>query len=132
MDKELMKIKESIDKWDTLKKLKTNSMILLTNGEECKFIRLKRKKFIGMINGSTFDIPVNMFKEVLEEAKENVGYKTLKKGELFYITDSRGNDALLYKFDSIKNNRIIGINPLSNVETSIDVSLYRGKVLDIK
>jgi hypothetical protein len=120
--------------WYILSKLKTGSKILLKSGEEAIFIRLKQRKFIANINGEGWDIPLENFVKVLEEAKDNIEYRNLKKGELFYINNN-GN-AELFKFDSIKiarkQERIIGINPITNGKHTIDACMYTGKVSEIK
>jgi hypothetical protein len=120
--------------WYILSKLKQGSKILLKSGEEAIFVRLKQKKFIAQINGESWDIPVGNFVKVLEEAKDNLGYKNLKKGEIFYINNN--GSAEVFKFDSIKivnkKERIIGINPIDNSVYKIDASMYAGKISDIK
>lgn len=122
-----MKELQLIEKWEQLAKLKQGTKVSLTNGEVAEFVRLKQKKFIGIINNGSYDIPVTMFKDIIEEVKENKDYLKLKKGEYFYISNSK-SDALLFTFDSIQGNYIIGINPISKIKTKIDCSLYKGKI----
>ncbi|WP_425203646.1 hypothetical protein [Priestia megaterium] len=105
----------------------------LTTGDVFEFVRLKRTKFIGKRDGQNYDIPVQMFKKVIGTAPKkelNKSYESLTKNELFYIKDNKGN-ALIFKFDEIKNNKIIGVNPVSGTKTRIDVALYVGKVSEI-
>lgn len=118
---------ELIEKWEKLSNVKQGSKVSLTNGDIAEFVRLKQKKFIGIINGGSYDIPVGMFVEVVEEAKENTEYLNLKKGEYFYITNAK-NDALLFTFAGIQGEHIIGINPISKTKTKIHSSLYKGRI----
>jgi hypothetical protein len=115
--------------------LKQGDLILLTNGQEAEFVRLKQKKFIGTIDGIAYDIPVNMFDKLLKHApkKDTDAYKTLEKGELFYINQS--GKALLFIFDSFTQSsmpNIIGVNPISHGKVKIDHRLYVGKVSEIR
>jgi hypothetical protein len=124
----------SKDPWYILANLKQGSKILLKSGEEATFVRLKQKKFIATINGEGWDCPLSNFVKVLEEAKDNLGYRKLKQGELFYINNN-GN-AEFFKFDSIKvvrkQERIIGINPITSGKHTIDASMYAGKISEVK
>jgi hypothetical protein len=121
--------KSENEKWMALSSLKQGSIVKLTSGETATFTRLKQSKFIGMINGGSFDIPVTMLLEIIEEAKANDGYKKLKKNELFYIV--KGKDTILFIFDCMEKGYIIGINPISKGKTRIDISLYGGAVKEI-
>ena len=116
-----------IEKWKELSKLNQGTKVSLTNGDIAEFIRLKQKKFIGIINGKSYDIPVNMFVKVIEVAKNNDDYVNLKKGQYFYISDSKSN-ALLFIFEEIQKGYIIGINPITKAKTRIDISLYKDKI----
>lgn len=109
--------------------------VLLTNGDTAEFIRLKQKKFIGIINDKSYDIPVTMFDKVTEQEKpksekEKNKYRTLEKGELFYIV--KNERVIIYFFENFQNGRIIGINPVTKGRTKIDTSLYGGKVSELK
>jgi len=118
------------DKLAEVSKLNRGDIIKLKSGEEVEFIRLKRKKFLGIIDGTTYNIHVNSFDKVLEEAEDNTeeNINKLESGDYFYIESNRGGNALLFKFKRIKNNKIIGINPISNSRTRIDKSLFVDKV----
>ena len=123
----------NFDKYYEVAKLKTGDIIQLTTGEKVTFIKCKQKNFVGtMEDGKNYNIFINKFDKILENAKQMSNddlpelFKTLKKGDLFYI-NHRGN-AMLFKFETFKNNRIVGINPISNGLSNIDVSLYVGKV----
>jgi len=122
------KLLKSIDKWNELSQLNEGSKVKLISGEIAIFNRLKRKNFVGIIDNKSYNIPVDMFETVLEksEKKINEKYKSLKKGDLFFI--SHNNQLLLFKFDKIKNNKIYGINPINKSVTTIDISLFKGKI----
>lgn len=120
-------IKIEMEKWNKLSTLKQGSKVSLTSGEEAEFIRLKQKNFIGIINGQSYNIPVALFNKVLSIATENKEYLNLKKGDYFYISNSK-SDALLFIFETIEKERIIGINPITKGRTRIDASLYKGRI----
>ena len=126
-----MAIEVNHEKWEQVRQLNQGDIIELTDGDECEFVRLKQKKFIGIMNGKTYDIPVNMFVKVIKKA-ESIEDKlaNLEEGELFYIQGNSGR-AYLYKFLRLKGNKIIGINPISKTKTTIDRDMYVGKVKNI-
>ena len=126
-----MAIQVNHEKWEQVRQLNRGDIIELTNGDECEFVRLKQKKFIGIMNGTTYDIPVNMFAEVIKKA-ESIEEKlaNLKKDDLFYIQGNSGR-AYLFKFLKLKGNKIIGINPISKTKTTIDREMYVDKVENI-
>lgn len=116
--------------------LNEGDRVKLTNGKTADFVRLKQKKFIGLMNGIAYDIPVNMLVEVIEKVdvkgKEETlkkEYLSLEKDELFYI--SRKGDALVFKFDTFRAGKIIGINPITKSVTRIEPGLYGGKVANL-
>lgn len=125
-----------MDKGLLLAHLNEGDKVELTNGKIAEFVRLKQKNFVGTINGSSYNIPIEMFVDVVEKVdlaaktkEQEMEYSTLMKDELFYI--NRKGDALIFKFKEIKNNKIIGVNPITNVNTKIDTSLYGGKVKNL-
>lgn len=121
-----------IDKWLKVSELKEGDKVKLTDGSIAYFVSMKRKNFSATIDGKSYSVPINMFVEVLEKAPKkelDKSYLNLKKGELFYI--KHNNNALLFKFDEMKNGKIIGINIGTNGSTRIDASLYGGKVSDL-
>lgn len=121
-------------KWLSLTEIKIGDKLKLTDGSICEFVRLKDKKFIGIMDGKSYNIPVMMFDKLVEKVvqkSESKEYLTLKKGDLFYIRDNKSN-ALLFIFEEMRNSRIIGINPITKGNSKIDVNLYVGKVSDIK
>lgn len=107
--------------------------VQLTNGDVFEFVRLKRTKFIGKKDGQSYDIPVQMFVKIVENAepkKLNDSYKSLNSGELFYII-GKNDDALIFKFKEMKDGRIIGTNVIHGGRTRIDCGLYGGKVSEL-
>ncbi len=130
----MAKPEPKLEKLIEVSNLKQGDKVKLTNGDTAEFIRLKQKNFVGVINGKSYNIPVNMFvsiEEKVETKKLNESYKTLKKGDLFYITDQRKGHAILFKFDSLTNGKIVGISPITGGNTKIDIALYVGKVSDL-
>lgn len=123
----------NMDKLMQVQRLNKGDRVLLNDGQIADFVRLKKKNFDGLINGICYNIPVNMFIEVVEKVdvkeEENLlkqEYLSLNKDELFYI--NKKSDAILFKFDTIRDGKIIGINPITKNVTRIDTSFYGGKV----
>lgn len=112
-----------------VRELKCGDIIKLTDGSECEFVRLKRKKFIGIIDGGSYDIPVNMFVKLLKKNSEDKfeEIKKLRAGNMFYIQANNG-DAILFEFQAFNGNNIIGINPINKARTKIDKSMFAGVV----
>lgn len=122
----------NFDKLMVVRGLNAGDKVKLTDGSIAEFGRLKQKNFTGTIDGKPFNIPVNMFVEVIEKAEVkilNTQTIDLKKGEKFFI-DKNGN-ALLFIFEKMESGRIIGLNPIDKARTKIDCSLYSGKVSDL-
>lgn len=132
-----MRAEPKFDKLMELNNLNEGDKVKLTNGDVVTFVRLKQKNFIGTMDEKSFNIPVNMFVEVVEKVdneskmkEQKAEYMSLKKGELFFI--NKGGIALLFAFEEIKNGKIIGINPISKGITRIDSGMFGGKVSDLK
>jgi UDP:flavonoid glycosyltransferase YjiC (YdhE family) len=122
------------DKLMEVNNLNQGDKVKLTNGDIAEFVRLKQKNFVGIINSKSYNIPVNMFASIESKAEKketNEGYKTLKKDELFYITDQKKGHALLFKFEGLKNGKIVGISPITGGSAKIDSGLYAGKVSEL-
>ena len=127
---------ETIDKYKELMELNNGDKVKLVDGDVAEFVRLKRKNFEGQMNGKLYNIPVELFAEVLERVDMDVlmeekekSYRSLNKGELFYLV--KGGDAILYRFVEISQNRLIGENVVNGGRARIDVGLYGGKVSDL-
>lgn len=134
--------KPAMDKKWVLEGLKEGTKILLMNGEQTEYVRTKQKKFIGIMDGKMYNIPISMFKEVIKESKSKKDLlkeiqekqkkiddenkrneavlKSLKKGDYFYISKGQRQDAILFIFDSFSNAKIVGINPITKIRTKID------------
>ncbi|WP_252241619.1 hypothetical protein [Clostridium sp. ZBS18] len=126
-DKDILKELEVME-------LHTGDTIKLTNGDIMEFVRLKRTKFIASMKGQNFDVPIQMYDSLVEKVdlkkKENEKsdiLKSLKIGEYFYI--NKGGNAIVFKFDGIEGNKIIGVNPINNCKTKIDISFEVGKLI---
>ena len=113
-----------------LMNLQTGTIVSLTNGDEAEFVRLKQKKFIGIINGSAYDIPIAMYNGVIKTVEQNTGYTKLKVGEPFLIKNNK-SEVLLFKFKEFSHGSIVGINPITKVLTRISPDLYIGTVSEI-
>lgn len=123
-----MRPEPQINKLIAVSELKTGDTVKLTNGKEAEFIKLKQKNFVGVVDGQSYNIPVNMFSELIKRVDQSAkkdDYMTLKTGDMFYINKS-GN-ALLFCFVGIEKGRIIGINPISKSRTRIEATMYAGK-----
>jgi hypothetical protein len=128
---------------DVEKKIKVaglmeGDVVKLTNGEVATFIRIKQTRFLGTINGNVFNIPINMFVDVISKApiediikkanekstvKSNV-LDSLKEGDWFYIVQ-RGN-ALAFKFVRVQGTSVIAKNPINNAEVKIGIGFEFG------
>jgi hypothetical protein len=111
--------------------LKEGDKIKLNSGEIVEFVRAKQKKFIGIMNGARYNISISSINSVVEKADQNkkkeeslnlVGQ--LKKGDWFYI--NKNGNAITFKFDRIEGKRIIGINPIGDAVTRIDINFQIG------
>lgn len=122
-------------KWLEVNELNEGDKIKLTDGNEALFVRLKQKNFIAIINNKRYDVPVTMYdhliqKSEVKEKEDNQEYTNLRKGELFYIV--KNERVIIFFFEANQNGRIIGINPVTKGRVKIDVSLYGGRVSDLK
>ena len=122
-------------KWLEVNELNEGDKIKLTDGNEALFVRLKQKNFIAIINNKRYDVPVTMYdhliqKSEVKEKEDNQEYTNLRKGELFYIV--KNERVIIFFFEANQNGRIIGINPVTKDRVKIDVSLYGGRVSDLK
>ncbi len=119
-------------KYTQVAELIKGDIIQLTTGEKVTFVKCKQKDFSGIMeDGKTYSIFINKFDKILENAKpinqqeeNNNILSQLKKGDWFYINKS--DKALLFKFEKIENNKVIGINPIDNGITKIDMSFQFG------
>lgn len=127
----------NFDQLMAMNNLHEGDKVLLTNGQVAEFVRAKQKKFVGIIEGARYDIPMAMYKETVgkidinqkKEEKEKNNSKilnSLKAGDWFYI--NKNGNALVFKFQEVKGNKIIGINPINNATTKIDINFEIGIV----
>jgi len=117
--------------------LHTGDKIKLTNGDIMEFVELKRTKFVASMNGQNYRVPINMYDSVIEkvdinklteikkEEKKSI-LSELKKGDWFYI--NKNGNAIVFKFEEVKGQKIIGINPINGGKTRIDMSFEIGKI----
>lgn len=137
-NRELEKLQEESRKYNELRVLQAGDIILTTQGQEVEFTSLKRKNFDGIdvATGKAYRYPVPMFEKFVRKGETKASaneWKELEKGELFYI-NHKGN-AMLYRFEKLEKKRnkivLLGINVATKVPTSIDTTLYGGKVSDL-
>jgi len=103
--------------------------VLLTNGKEYDVEKVKRTNFVGVaLNGDRYDIPLAMIDKIVGDSTslniESYDPKQLKKGQLFWI--NKGGNAITFIFDSLKNSKILGINPINKGIVRIDNSFQIG------
>jgi hypothetical protein len=114
--------------------LKEGDTVKLTNGQNAEFVKAKQKKFVGIIDGKPYDIPFTMFQSLVEktsearaaakqEEKKDI-LSTIKKGDWFYI--NKNGNAIAFKYEGIEGKRIIGVNPINNAQTRIDMNFEIG------
>jgi hypothetical protein len=125
-------IKTNFDKWGQLSELNSGDKVLLTDGQIAEFVRLKQKKFIGVIDEKSYDIPVSMFVEVVDKVdfqEKEKQIQELQPNDVFYI--NKNGKAILYIFERFEKGKIVGVNPISKGRTIIDRDLFAGKVNDL-
>jgi hypothetical protein len=110
---------------------KEGDKIKLNTRDIAEFVKVKQKKFIGIIDNKRYDIPISMIIEITERVNQEKKKEEslnlisqLKKGDWFYINKS-GN-ALLFKFEKVEGKKIIGINPIGDAVTKIDITFQIG------
>lgn len=117
--------------------LHTGDKVKLTTGEVMEFVKLNRTKFIGRLNDKEYNVPIQMFVEVLEKvdlnkirdekSKNNANVLSqLKKGDWFYI--NKNNSAITFRFEKVEVNKIIGINPINGSTARIDITFEICKI----
>lgn len=123
----------NMEKKKKLSDLTQGDIIQLVDGQECKFVRLKRTRFIGIIDGEGYDIPVGHFKYVLEKNDKDVDseIKELENGDLFYYKNKNGK-AILLRFKEVDKEYIIGINPISKSKVKLPKNMYTGSIKELQ
>lgn len=114
-----------------LSRLNNGDTVLLSTGQECEFIRLKRKRFIGIIDGTSYDIPVSQFEEVLkikEQVPADEKLKEVKAGDLFYIERKGNAELLIFKQLKPDGRTIVATNPIDKGRITLDKSMFEAKI----
>lgn len=122
-----------MENFEALMNCNAGDVVETIKGDIFKFVKLNRKYFIGVstTDNTTYKIPVECFKRVVDKKVVNMDkYKEVKVGEFFYI-DNNGKGALLFKFLGMKNGKMLGEDPINNMKSLIATSLYVGKVKDL-
>lgn len=126
----LKKELEEKQKQNKLASLTSGDIVKLTTGSTAEFVRMKRKNFEGIMDGKAYNIPIDMFVEVVEKAKVNDEYKNLTPGELFYV--NWDGKAVLFIYEGFESGKIIGICPILKAKAKIGTSIYMGTVQSIQ
>ena len=132
------------EKREAVYKLNKGDVILLTDGSEMEFDRMKRTKFSAIMDCKTYDVPVGMFVKVLCKAKVKPNiisvnfpldipkvqnwYKELKKDDFFYIVNGKGRNCLVFKFVEMSHNKIIGKHLVDGHRITVDLTFEGGKI----
>lgn len=120
-------------KKNTLRGLKIGDVVLCTNGKEYEFVRLKQSKFIGKSAGATYDIPVEMFTEVVRRT-EKIAFDVtrLQEGELFYTLDNK-QTATIYRFKYMINaDKVMAENPVTRTGVRMPASMVEGSIKELQ
>lgn len=112
-----------------------DDLIQLTNGEQAKFVKLNRTRFIAVDvkSGQRYSYPISMFVDIADRAVPKTfadrckWERELEPGKLFYIVNGRQN--LLYKFSHFTEKSIVGIVPSDNTKCTIRRGDFEGCVL---
>lgn len=66
-------------KKEAIKALKTGDIILLTDGKQGEFLRMKRTRFSCLIEEEVWDYPLAMFARKLKDGKPNPNLETVQQ-----------------------------------------------------
>ena len=113
--------------------VKQGDKVLLKSGKIAEFVKMKRTNFEGIIDGAHYNIKIASFDKIVEKANQDIKKEVkanilsqLKDGDWFYI--NKNDNALTFIFKEIKNNKIIGINPITKTTTKIDMNFEIGLI----
>lgn len=122
----------TLEKRAALRELNLGDVVKCSNGHEYEFIRLKKSKFIGKRSGQSYDIPVEMYRELVRKAEKTAfDPHTLEQGELFYILNPK-QEAILYRFKYMINaERIMAENPVTGGGVRMPAQMAVGSVNDL-
>lgn len=119
------------EKKRSMQDIQTGDTVLLINGNEYEFIRLKQKKFIGKRNGVTYDIPVEMFDSVVKVAdKKPFDVSTLQENDLFYILNAK-QEPIVFRYQYMLNvDKVKAKNPATGQDYRISSDMIEGNIMD--
>lgn len=120
-------------KREILNLLGMGDIVLCTNGKQYEFVRMKKTKFIGKRDGATYDVPYQMFVEVVSR-QQNTRFDSsqLQKGELFYILNNK-QEAVVFRFKYMINaDKVMAENPVTNTGVRVGAGLVKGRVSELK
>jgi hypothetical protein len=124
---------ESMRSWRELSKLELGDIIEVHTShgpQEAQFTRLRQKKFEANINGKPWICDIESYIRLVRKGEKDESYKTLKRGEAFYINEK--GKASLFIYQEMQKGKLLGINPVGMIPTTIPIQMYIGKVSDIK
>lgn len=112
-----------------LNQLNMGDIIRCSNGKEYEFVRLKKTKFLGKRDGATYDVPVELFMELVRKSeKAPFDPSVLKEGDLFYILNNK-QEAILLRFKYMINaDKVQAENPVTEQGYRVSASMIEGNV----
>ncbi|MEB2276980.1 hypothetical protein LAV82_23460 [Bacillus sp. ILBB4] len=116
-----------------LKGLNIGDIVLLVDGREFEFVRMKQTKFIAKNRGVAYNVQLAAFKEVVRRVEQKqFDPGTLKQGDLVYTLDAQQNPVIYrYKY-MINSNRMMAENPVTAGGVRIDMGLIKGSVKELE
>lgn len=116
-----------------LRQLDMGDIVRCTNGKEYEFVRLKQTKFIGKRDGGTYDVPVEMFVELVRKSeKVPFDVSSLKEGDLFYFLNNK-QEAIVLRFKYMINaNKVRAVNPVTDQGYSLSADMVEGNIKEFQ
>lgn len=116
-----------------LRQLDMGDIVKCTNGKEYEFVRMKQSKFIGKRDGSSYDVPVEMFVELVRKAeKTRFDPSSLQEGELFYILNNKQEPICLRFKYMINASKIQAENPVTGQGYRVSTEMAEGSIREFQ
>lgn len=121
-----------IEKKRTLRSLDMGDIIKCTNGKEYEFIRMKRDKFLARRDGGMYDVPAQMFDQLVRKSEqERFNPSELQEGELFYILNAQ-QEAIVLRFQYMINvDKVHAENPITKQGYTLAAHMVKGAVREL-
>jgi hypothetical protein len=97
---------------------------------EVEFVSFRGKKFIGIMNGTSYKFSNEDFEKIIRKAERSTGWKTLKKDEPFYFSHKGVATVAIFKNMNHKG-QIEAECPISKMQWFISTSSYFGRITDL-